>query len=87
MELCPDKQLVSKYRRQQDVMDSLKLRIGFSSAVQVGVTLNQIKIIRCHTLTAYRCGNSWKSVCARRGNDIGREKEEKESEFILHKIT
>lgn len=38
LELCPDKQLVSKYRRQQDVMDSLKLRIGFSSAVQVGVT-------------------------------------------------
>lgn len=38
LELCPDKQLVSKYRRQQDVMDSLKLRIGFSSAVQVDVT-------------------------------------------------
>ena len=82
--LCPDKQLVSKYRRQQDVMDSLKLRIGFSSAVQVGVTLNQITIIQYHVLTAYRRGNSRESICARRRNDIGGEEEEKKSEFILH---
>jgi len=35
LELCPDKQLVSKYCRQLDIMGNLKLRIGFSSAVQV----------------------------------------------------
>lgn len=35
---CTDKELVSRYRKSRDTIAALKLRVGFSHHVEVGVT-------------------------------------------------
>ena len=39
---CTDKELVSRYRKSRDTIAALKLRVGFSHHVEVGVTTGHV---------------------------------------------